>query len=1110
MSNRTLKPSLLATTIIAGMAMATPAFAQDATTAAPPPPGTQPEQATPPTDSSGPNPGTTAKQAPVQQTNKGSTSEEIVVTGTLLRRTTAETPSPVTVVSSESMAQRGINTVAEAVQRVSANNAGTIQAGWNTGFNFATGATAPSLRGLTVQDTVTLFDGLRMAVYPLADDGERNFVDTNTIPTAIVDRVEILRDGASSTYGADAIAGVVNIITKKEVQGLHLNGNYGISQHGGGNGFHVDATAGYGDLDNQGFNVYVSGEWQKDDVLWARDRDFPFNTQDLSSYCNGAGACLQNLNWNGISADGTFNGNISIPGITLVRPQAAPGAATGAGRFQFLDLAKGCGPYPEVHPVSGSAPLNAAGQVTSCEVNFQHDYIQLAPEIQRKGLSGRATFRPAENHEIFIEGNVYWTNTNAEFTPLGFNGTPVPPIPAGLPAYNVMLPVYVCANGAGTFNGTNTGCNASNGVLDPYNPFAAQGMTAQAFVRNTRPRAVETRGRALRGVIGASGDLGAGFTYNASLTGSEFRLRRIQSGYLIPQRIMDAVARGQINFLDLEATPENVWDYISPDSNVVSTSNLWQANGTISKDLLALPGGPLGLAVGLSYRHEGVDAPSANPALNNELGVPDPTQNQYNRYLSLNAVGTEGQRNVKSAYFELDAPFFDLRQNGFGAEVNVSGRYDSYSTGQKNFSPKVGVKVTPIRQIALRGTWSKGFRIPSFQESFGTPTTGYVGRGGGGPTGNFCTTYAAFCAAHAFNAYASNAFPVGLTQVGNPNLEPEKSTSFTAGLILEPIPQLSFTIDWYKIKIKNLILGSSPSQQAQAFDQYFSNNGVVNVPGVTVLPAAPDPAFPAALPLLGFILSPFQNANSETVSGIDFGANFRHRFGAVRWTSNLEASYLHRYVLNDGGTKVHYEGSLSPCNITSCSGSPQWRGDWQNTVDFNNTTLSLTVYYTGPYGNESTDFGATKGDCESGIAFGSVVTYTDGTPYRCRAKPVWNVDFTGSQKVTPNLTIYGSVLNIFDINAPFDKAAAYGLFNYNPAWAGPNILGRFFKIGAKWDLNPAPPPPPPVVEAPPPPPPPPAPPATQTCADGTVILATATCPAPPPPPPPAPAPERGF
>jgi outer membrane receptor protein involved in Fe transport len=134
--------------------------------------------------------------------------EEVVVTGSILRRTDAESPSPVTVLSSETLEERGINTVAEAVQRLTANNAGTITKGWNTGFNFASGATAPALRGLTVQSTLSISDGLRMAPYPLADDGQRNFVDLSSIPSAIIDRVEVLRDGASSTYGADAIAGV--------------------------------------------------------------------------------------------------------------------------------------------------------------------------------------------------------------------------------------------------------------------------------------------------------------------------------------------------------------------------------------------------------------------------------------------------------------------------------------------------------------------------------------------------------------------------------------------------------------------------------------------------------------------------------------------------------------------------------------------------------------------------------------------------------------------------------------------------------------------------------------------------------------------------------------
>ncbi|MGZ2411961.1 iron complex outermembrane recepter protein [Sphingomonas sp. F9_3S_D5_B_2] len=1107
MSKFSSKGTLLVTTVLAGMAFSAPAYAQDATNQATPPGTLPPQQTSPNEATTAPTPGTPASQAPQQNTNTppANPQQEIIVTGSLLRTTTTETPSPVTVLSAQTLAQRGINTVSEATQRLSANNAGTITAGWNTGFNFASGANAPSLRGLTVQDTVSLFDGLRMAVYPLADDGQRNFVDLNTIPTGVIDRIEVLRDGASSTYGADAIAGVVNIITKKQVRGLHVNGSYGISQRGDAGEKHVDATWGYGDLTNQGFNVYVSGEYQKNNALWARDRGFPFNTQDLSSICNSDNSCMSNLNWNGVSQSGAYNGNISVPGVTWVRPESAPGSATGAGQFQFLNPGAGCRGFDEVHPTGVASVPVLNGVQTSCEVNFQHDYIMLQPQIKRRGLTARATFHPAEGHEVYIEGNAYWTDTFASFTPLGFNGTPTPPIPATLGAYNVMLPVYVCPTGVGTRTGTGTGCDATNGVLNPYNPFAANGQTAQAFVRSTRPRTVTTNARALRVAAGASGTFLDGFNYNVEFTASDVRLKVKQKGYLIPQRIATAVARGEINFNDLEATPDNIWDYISPTNRTTSDSSLWMANGTISRNLFALPGGDLGLAVGAAYIHESLTNPSANPPILDEFGNPDPTANQYDRYYSINAVGAQGRRNVKSAYFELNAPFFDIRQNGFGAEVNVSGRYDKYSTGQHSFSPKVGVKVTPVKEIALRGTWSKGFRIPSFNEAFGTPTTGYVSRT------LDCTnaTFAAFCAAHGNNTYASNAFPLGLTQTGNPALEPEKSTNLTAGVIFQPIRPLSLTVDFWKIKIKNLIIGSSPEQQAAAFTQYYSNNGVVNVPGVTVLPGTPDPAFPNALPQIGFIAAPFQNADSETVQGVDFGANARFNFGGIRWTSNLEASYLQKFAVRSGGVTTRYDGSLSPCNITSCSGAPKWRGNWQNTFDFGNTTLSATVYYTSGYGNESTDFGATRGDCQSGLAFGSVIAYEDGTPVRCRAKPVWNVDFTAAQKINDSLTIYANVLNVLDIDAPFDPSAAYGLFNYNPAWAQPNIIGRYFRIGAKLDLNPAPYVAPAAEYVAPPPPPPPAAPATQTCPDGSVILATDVCPAPPPPPPPVVNGERG-
>lgn len=997
--------------VAGAMTLATPVLAQTAPTD---------EVAVPPA----PTPATTASTAPEDD-------GVIVVTGSIIRRADLETPSPVTVLSAESLTQRGVNTVAEAIQRLSANNAGTISQGWNTGFNFAAGANAPALRGLTVQATLAVADGLRLAPYPLADDGQRNFVDLNTIPNAVIERIEVLRDGASSTYGADAIAGVINVITKKEIQGLHVNGSAGLSQRGDAGEQRFDVTWGHGDLDEQGFNFYVSGEYQKNNPLWARDRGYPFNSSDLSRICGPSGSCMHNGNWNGITAeDGTFNGLAAIPGITLVRPITTAGGVTGTGRYSYLNPGAGCRSFDTVTidpSMSATSPLNV------CEVDLQQEYIMLQPRTERQGLTSRFTANVGEDHQVYAMVNYYKTKTFASLTPLSFRGQPAPPN-NGAAAYEVIAPIYVCADGVGTLNGLNTGCDATNGTLNPNNPFAALGQTAQLSVRSTRPRTDETTARSLRGALGVEGTFLDGWNYSANFTASNVKLTRVQNNYLIPQRIANALARGTFNFFDFEANTEEAWDYIAPENRTISEANLWQVTGTVSKDLFELPGGPLQAAVGASYRDESIDAPSANPAVEG---------NQYDRYYSINAVGTKGSRNVKSAFFEVNAPIVDM------LEVNASGRYDKYSTGQENFSPKIGAKFTPIEQLSFRGTFSKGFRIPSFNESFGLPTTGYVTRR------IDCTqpTFAAFCAAHGNNAYATQEFSVGLTQVGNPELDPEKSTSFTAGVIFEPIRNVHLTVDFWRIKVKGLIVGVTDT--SEAFEAYYANNGVVDLPGITVRPGISDPAFPGALPQIGFIESSYANAQSQVVSGLDIGATAQLPVtDNVQLISSFEASYLMKYELTDeNGTKLRYDGTLSPCNITSCSGAPKWRGSWQNTLDFGRTQLTATVYYTSGYDLASIDYGGIKGDCAwNAENHSSVVTYADGTPVRCKAKATWNVDFTANHRVNDNLTIYANILNVLDIDAPFDPSAAYSTFQYNPAWAGPNIMGRYFRLGAKVDF----------------------------------------------------------
>jgi iron complex outermembrane receptor protein len=1002
----------------AGIVFAGPASAQTV-----PPPASAPTTA--PTNEA--EPASDAAQLPPTASTPQD-GEDIVVTGSLFRgRDTG--PSPVTTLTAATLQERGINTAAEAVQRLTSNGAGTISQGWNTGSNFATGATAASLRGLSVQSTLTLFDGLRMAPYPLADDGQRNFVDMNTIPSALVERIEVLKDGASSTYGADAVAGVINVIMKKQVEGLHLNGSAGISDRGDGAEQRLDATWGYGDLATQGYNFYVNGEYQNTAAVNASDRGYPFNSSDLSRICNDAGSCIRQPAGarNFFNADGTFSGLASTT-VPLVRPVDATGAAL--GRYNILNAADGCRNLNPVTVLPGQSPT--AGSVV-CQQDFRKQYLQVLPQQERYGFAGRFTANVGENAQAYVSGNYYRTNTFTQLSPLGYNNQTTPP---GAVVLNpLFLPTYVCAGGVGSLTMLNTGCNAGNGVLNPNNPFAASGNRAQLLSLYDRPRTIETNSRALRIAAGLKGSFGDDWNYNADFTASNTQLDVIQKNYLIPQRLLDVIARGTYNFVNPSANSEESRNYIAPENRTRSTADLWQIQGNISKALFTLPGGPLQVAVGAAYRKESIDNPSANPQ--NDAAP-------YDRYYGVNSVGAVGSRNVKSAFFEINAPVLDQ------LVINGSGRYDDYSSGQSNFSPKIGAKFTPIEQFSLRGTYSKGFRIPSFNEANGLPTTGYVTRS----LDPSIPAQAAFIAAHGGNSYATGQFSVGNTSTGNPNLDPEKSTSWTLGAIFEPTSRINFTVDYFNIKVKGII---NPASSAGAFEQYYANNGVVNLPGVVVRPGLADNDNPAALPQIGFIEVSYQNADQQNVQGIDFGANARFPIGDnVTFTTSADASYLIRFDKRtaDGNTE-RYDGTLSPCNNTSCSGSPKWRATWQNTVEVGAATLSATAYYTGGYDLASTDvsngYSGVKGDCEASIG-SSVVTYQDGSPVLCNAKATWNVDMTATVKVNDRFTLYTNVLNIFDIKPPFDPSGGYSINQYNPAWTTANVLGRFFRVGARVDF----------------------------------------------------------
>jgi iron complex outermembrane recepter protein len=952
--------------------------------------------------------------------------EEIVVTGSIIRRAETASASPVTVLSAEQLDIRGINTIADAVVLLPANNAGTMNGSWST-FGFATGASAVSLRGLTTSSSLTTFDGLRMAPYPLGDDGRRNFVDLGTIPDSIVERIEVLKDGASSTYGADAIAGVVNVITKKEIQGFHFNGSAGVSQEGDGNEYRGDITWGIGDLEVDGWNFYVNGELQESDSIAARERS-KFDSWDWTDICNESGACLDNTNPNGLQANGEIFG-VSSSMQPMVRPyDSTAGAST--GNWQLIDPDGGCTATDfliERNP-SNAADVGLTGPI--CENDYFGSLVNVYPKIERSGLNLRGTFKVGDRAEAYVMGNYYnVTTTESGGTPTNFTGTTTPGGPGVVQVTlsPLVLPVYVCPLGATGYEI----CDATNGVLNPNNPFAAAGQEAQVAYRLPVAREASTDTDSYRLAAGITGYFGSNdeWDYSLDIVSAKVAMDLKRTGYPIPRRILNSVYDGSFNFVDPRQNSQAVWDYIAPPVTTRNTSSVDQIQATLARPLFELPGGDVIGAVGVAYREESVDAPSAN----------GPKSDPYERYFSVNTVAASGERDVTSAFFEIDLPVVDM------LNVNLSGRYDDYSTGQSKFSPKIGVQFQPIDMIKLRGTYSEGFRIPSFNEAFGAPTTGYITQ----QIDPNSAAGAAFLAAHGNNAYANGSYSIGLTASGNPSLEPEESEAYTAGIVFEPAEWLSLTLDYWHIEVTSLISGAD---YGPAIDLYYENNGVVNLEGITVVPAAPDPDFPNALPLLGFIQYSYQNVDSEIASGIDLGMNFSFDFGNFILGSNLELSYLEELSKTISGEKSNYEGTLSPCDVTSCSGAPDLRATWVNSIIWQDLTLALTANYTGDYDNASVDYGGEPGNCDAN-GFASVYLYDDGTPFKCTHDAYVDFDFTASYQLRENIEIFANVLNVFDTDPEFDPASAYHLYGFNPAWELNGWRGRFFRVGAQLNFE---------------------------------------------------------
>src|SRR5579883_2960322 len=686
----------------------------------------------------------------------------IIVTGSYIRRTNVESPSPITTIDADEIAKSGLNSLADVIKTVSADNSGTLSQAFSGAM--AGGADGVALRGPSVDATLVLVDGHRMANYPLSDDGQRAFVDIDSLPMAIVDRVEVLKDGASATYGSDAIAGVVNVILKKQYTGFEIGATAGSTDRGDGLSQRFSTIWGTGNLDADGHNFYVSIEGRHQQAIPQEARGSYIAASDLTP-------------WGGPNLyGGVIDGSLPNPLTTYTVPGQVLPLKAGADLSQNPFLLPGC---------SAKDIALAGGPGNGCAWDT-NQFKKLLPRTAGLDVSLHWSQRLGDRWTNALAVSYYLTQAEQYRQPDAYN------VPTAL------VPYAWAGAVAGTVNqfdpATTRVVLPSNSIDNPFNPaspyFAAArnyytglgenfasyvGSAAQYFGALTwLPGQHTMYGTDVYRIVDDLTSSIGGWDLNLSAGYVRDITRITYQGFVYVPALYTALASGYrvgVNGV-LNSAAANA--AIEPQTHDTPTSDLGFVSANATRKVFALPGGDASIAVGLDARVIDLDNPGEPGALAGNI-------------LMDGSFYAHGSQAVTAAFAELEAPLLS------SLELDAAGRVDHYNTSAGTAAtPKIGLKWTPIPQFALRGTFARGFRAPGIAESGNAGSASSVAPAPPDPVRCPVTNAVGDC------GYAGSSVAV-LTR-SNPNLKPETSTSYTGGFIVEPISRQSLTVDYFYIR----------------------------------------------------------------------------------------------------------------------------------------------------------------------------------------------------------------------------------------------------------------------------------------------------------------------
>ena len=988
--------------------------------------------------------------------------KDIVVTGSLIRGSSENAPAPVDVIGAEELARQGSPSVIDLIKNLPTSNGVIGDANqFDARAQGNEGIASVNLRGLGPQRTLVLLNGKRI----VTSGGGVGIVDVNLIPSAAIGRIEVLKDGAAATYGSDAIAGVVNFITKTNQHGFLASGDFRYIRGSKGD---YGAALSYG-TSIDGARFFISAGYQHRSELRTTDRDFtikPYSNNPQGGYTGGGNP-----------------GNFDFNGFA---PFTDPATGTAFGAVNFIrDL--GCVPLGGFRSSAGSFTANANGTTTPndrCFTNFAQFDNLVEPENRFQiytdaqfDLTDKLNFRLQGlwgHSETRITTSPTYLPTLAPSVNAAFGGAGFFQIPKYAPALKDYCAVF----------GTAAGCSV-DGLGNPTQPALAFPVLFRPALLGGNPlyRGADgnDRGSAVSKRVSdeffISGELnfefGNDLNLNTGVTYSEYHrsvdgadtfgdlLQNALAGFggpncayastasragLTPTQLGALAGQNGCTFFNPFSTAVQinpVTGQVNPNyagsrgTNGISTNpgaglindlatfdtffqrSLRTNYGTkqlvgdlvlSGKSGIALPGGDLSFAVGAQYRknyYTRINSPVNNLSSFPCPGTPlNPAATCTAQTGALGFLGTnfnsQAQDEVKAVFGELSLPIFDA------LELQLAARYEDYGgTVGSTFNPQARAKFQVTPWLAIRGGVGSTFRGPPAQNLSGNATTLQV-------------------IGSSFRAVDIN---------GNPNLTPEKAKTYSAGVIIDT-GGFKASADYFRYDFNGPIEGEPVQGIVSAL---FGASGSANCGVAAYALLQSRFSFTGAGCGIGNVTRlrtlAINSANVST-SGVDFQASFRRDLGSVTAAIGGSGTYVINYKVKD----ITVEGivvqpafdAVGLLNYqTSAYPLPRFKGSAYLEGNFGESSLRFQINHIASYIDQRGvgTFGANN----SGLAGASVT----------RGKKIGafdTVDGTFRTKLGTGTTFSLSVLNIFDKDPPFARLD----FNYDPFTATP--LGRNVKV----------------------------------------------------------------